>query len=98
MNSGPIHLETDTHVAAYLLAKGHAFVGLQPAGGGRLDFKFEDADGLTAKDAASFYRGATVKAEHFAACLRRMKAILYSQKSETGRDRQSDYPRTPPRS
>lgn len=81
------HLESDLHVASFLLAKGFKFLGLELVGS-RYAFKFDNSNGDAAEAALDYSRGALVPAREFAAGIQRLKTDLYTTKfKENGNER-----------
>jgi hypothetical protein len=71
---------SDLGQAAFLLAMGHRFLGLNYAGGGRYGFQFGDEDGHTSKDADAYFAGAMAPAREVVEALKTLKQLLYAQR------------------
>jgi hypothetical protein len=90
-----MYLESDLHIAAYLLAKGFRFDGLELVGS-RFSFKFGDCGdaAATGESAKREYRnGGLVPARDFAAAIQELKGYLYAAKNGNGRNYGNDYGR-----
>jgi hypothetical protein len=67
---------TDLGLAAYLVARGHALLGVQGENGGRRVFLFPPE---AREEASGFYAGGTVPARQYANAVRDLKALIRDQ-------------------
>ena len=79
------HLECDLNVAAFLVVRGFRLLGVEPAGGKRLSFRFEDDQGNARAAALEYFSGATVSARDFAAAEKNLKTVIYSARNGNGK-------------
>lgn len=89
-----LHLESDLHIASFLLARGFKLLGLELVGT-RYGFKFEpDIDSGDAVSAIREYnRGATIPAREFATAIQQLKSALYAAKFKDGYGNERKYDR-----
>jgi hypothetical protein len=88
------HLESDLHVASFLLARGFQLLGLERVGT-RYGFKFEldVASGDVTSAIWEYNRGALVPAREFAAAIQQLKSALYAAKFKDGYGNERKYDR-----
>ena len=86
------HLESDLHIASFLLARGFKFLGLHLVGT-RYAFQFEEdaASGDVASAIQEYTRGAVISAREFAASIQRLKSALYTAKFKDGNGNERQY-------
>lgn len=89
------HLESDLHIASFLLARGFKFLGLELVGT-RYAFKFESnaTSGGVASAIQEYTRGAVIPAREFAAAIQQLKGALYAAKFKDGNGNERQYHHT----
>ncbi len=92
-----MHLESDLHIASFLLARGFRFLGLELVGS-RYAFKFEshedsasDAEGRVAAAIQEYVKGGLISAREFAAAIQQLKTALYAEKYKNGNGNERNY-------
>ena len=90
------HLESDLHIASFLMARGFKLLGLELVGT-RYAFKFESnaaSSGDVASEIQEYTRGAVISAREFAASIQQLKGALYAAKFKDGNGNERRYHRT----
>jgi hypothetical protein len=77
------HLESDLHIAAYLLARGFMLLGLEQVGS-RYSFRFDDPTQDVANAKQDYRKGSLIAARDFAAAIQELKGVLYAEKYKGG--------------
>jgi hypothetical protein len=71
--------ESDLGVAAYLVVKGFSVLGLEPAAGRRLNFRFDNEGGAADAAALAYMHDDCVSARQLVGAMKDLKTMLYSK-------------------